>query len=90
LTDLNKTFQLTGKMNYSSLVVSAPTEIKTAGQVLVTVVSYKINAASSDYLIGVSEDEGKTWKFAVSNFTSPLEKRFPAIKDLKKPEIKLG
>jgi len=96
LADLNKMFNMVGKISYTSLDVSTPKEVKTAGKGMITVVPYQMtrkaatgeDETSKDFLIGVSEDEGKTWKFATSAMYSPLEKSFPGVKDLETPEIK--
>lgn len=98
LAGLNETRKMLGKISYNSLDVYVPSEVKTTDKAMVAVIPFKItrknfsdeNEATSDFLIGVSEDQGKTWKFATSSLFSPLEKAFPAIKDLKKPEIKMG
>lgn len=98
LAGLTETHKLIGKISYTSLDVSAPSEIKTTDKAMIAVIPFKItrknfsdkNEISSDFLIGVSEDQGKTWKFATSSLFSPLEKAFPGVKDLKTPEVKLG
>jgi hypothetical protein len=91
--DLNQMSKMVGKISYTSLDVSTPKEVKTIGKAMAAVVPYQMkrkNAVgeeeiSKDFLIGVSEDGGKTWKFATSAMSSPLEKSFPGVKDLETP-----
>jgi hypothetical protein len=95
LADLNQMFSMVGKISYSSLDVNTPKEVKASEKNFITVVPYQMtrktssgeNKTSKDFLIGVSEDQGKTWKFATSAKYSPLEKKFPGVKDLKTPEV---
>ena len=94
---LNQMSKMTGKISYSSLDVSAPKEVKTIDKAMAAVVPYQMTRknlageeeTSKDFLIGVSEDGGKTWKFATSAMTSPLEKSFPGVKDLETPDVKM-
>ena len=95
LADLNQMFKMTGKIPYTSIEASTPKEVKKTDKAMMTVVPYQVTRKNSggetetskDFFIGVSEDGGKTWKFATSAKYSPLEKKFPGVKDLETPDV---
>lgn len=98
LKDVKELYAMTGKkIPYDSMSFDQPKEVKTLGKYKAAVVPYQIQAkdfedkpkTSKDFLIGVSEDEGKTWKFANSSPESiaELEKTVPGVKSLETPKV---
>lgn len=82
LKDVQEMYALVSKkIPYDSMNFDQPKEIKTLGKYKAAMVPYQIQAkdfddkpkTSKDFLIGVSEDEGKTWKFANSSPESIAE-----------------
>lgn len=98
LKDLQETHALIGKkLPYDSMNFDSPKEVKTLGKFKSAVVPFQVKhkdfddkpKTSKDFLIGVSEDEGKTWKFANSTPESInlLDKTVPGVKSLEIPKI---
>ena len=98
LKDMQEANAMTGvsKMTYDSLNVEAPKDVKNIGNIRAVVVPYRITSKSLDnkksttkeHLLGISEDEGKTWKFVIAykEGIEILDKTFPGIKNIEIPK----
>ena len=93
---LQKTLSFTGgHLSYDSMIFSPPKEVKNQDNIMYAAVPYEVTVkdmdgkpkTSKDYVVGISEDGGKTWKFltSIAADTEPMKKAFPAINDLAKP-----
>lgn len=99
LKDLKEIYAMTGnkKMPYDSMNFEQPKEIKTLGKHKAAVVAYQVSdkdfenkpRTTKGFLLGVSEDEGKTWKFANSSPESikELDKVVPGVSSMEMPKV---
>lgn len=98
LKDLKEMYAMTsGKLPYDSMNFDSPKEVKTFGKYKAAVVPYQVQSKDFDdkpnttkgFLLGVSEDDGKTWKFANSSPQSinELDKTVPGVKSMEMPKV---
>lgn len=99
LKDVKEMHAMIGKkIPYDSINVDQPKEVKTFGRYKAAVVPYQVSDKDFDdkprttksFLLGVSEDDGKTWKFANSSPESikELDKAVPGVSGMEMPEEK--